>query len=282
VPARKHRTPTVLTPQELESFRRHGYVRVPQAFSPELARAMQNAIWDEIREDHGIARSDPSTWRPLPRSPHRAKHSPLSFELVSERFVGAISDLLGHDDWQRPATWGGFNLTFPEEPGTPWELRSDGWHWDGAPTSEGLLLISFYSEVRPGGGGTLALSGSPRLISDFYASLSPEQLAARHKVHRRLFARSDPWIADLNGLSGSPAADRLATFMEQPTEVRGVPCQVVELTGEPGDAVFCSLGMYHAVNRNCAQVPRIMRVKFLFLDETGPEGNQSDQEADGR
>ena len=63
--------------------------------------------------------------------------------------------------------------------------------------------------------------------------------------------------------------------MERPSEVRGVPCQVVELTGEPGDAVFCNLGMLHAVARNCSEEPRFMRVKFLFLDPGSNAGTRS-------
>ena len=55
--------------------------------------------------------------------------------------------------------------------------------------------------------------------------------------------------------------------MERATEVHGVPCRVVELTGEPGEAVFCNLGVLHAVAPNCSEQPRNMRVKFLFLDQ---------------
>ena len=66
--------------------------------------------------------------------------------------MGAISDLLGYDDWKRPTTWGGFNVFFPEEPGTKWDVPSDTWHWDGPPAGEGLLVSSFYGDVRPGGG----------------------------------------------------------------------------------------------------------------------------------
>ena len=54
--------------------------------------------------------------------------------------------------------------------------------------------------------------------------------------------------------------------MERVTEVHGVPCRVVELTGEPGDAIFGNLGLMHAVAPNYSKQPRFMRVKFLFLD----------------
>ena len=54
--------------------------------------------------------------------------------------------------------------------------------------------------------------------------------------------------------------------MDDTTEVRGVPCRVVELTGEPGDAVFCNLGILHAVAKNRSDYPRFVRIKFLLLE----------------
>ena len=50
-----------------------------------------------------------------------------------------------------------------------------------------------------------------------------------------------------------------ATLMEEPVEVDGVPLQIVELTGEPGDAVLCHPAVLHAVSMNCSTVPRFMR-----------------------
>ena len=75
--------------------------------------------------------------------------------MAGERFQGAISDLLGRDDWERPRTLGGFLVTFPDGSDAPWDVPDDQWHWDGDPTSNGLLIFSFYSDVRPRGGGTL-------------------------------------------------------------------------------------------------------------------------------
>ncbi len=260
------RAPTIFSTEEIESFHRHGFVRLKQAFPPEAALALQDEIWTEIGEEHGVRREDRGTWKTLPRSPKGAKQSPLNAAVATQRFTGAISDLLGYDGWKRPATWGGFNVFFPEEPGTKWDVPSDTWHWDGPPTGEGLLIFSFYGDVRPGGGGTLVGDGSPRLIQSYYDSLSPADLARPHKFHRKTFLRWKPWLQALTGQAKEPVADRIEAFMERATEVHGVPCRVVELTGESGDAVFCNLGLMHAVAPNCSEQPRFMRVKFLFLD----------------
>ena len=256
--------PNVLSAADLETFRRAGFVRLPQAFSPALALTMQGEIWRELEREHGIHRDDRSTWRQLPHSPRAAKELPLNDLIAGDRFQGAISDLLGGDDWERPRTWGGFNVFFPQEPGTPLAVPTDAWHWDGPPDGRGLLVFSFYSSVRTRGGGTFLLEGSHRLIERFYASLSPEDRARKHKVHRKMLFRWDPW---LEALTGDPEAEnRVERFMARTTEVRGVPLRVVELTGEPGDAVFCNLGMLHALPVNRSDAPRFLRVKFLFLD----------------
>ena len=260
------RAPTVLSLGELESFRQHGYVRLNAAFPREAALALQDEIWTEIGADHGILRDDPSTWKPLPRSPKRAKLSAHNAAIASDRFTDAISDLLGYDYWKQPTTWGGFNVFFPAEPRVEWDLPKEIWHWDGPPTGAGLLIFSFYGDVRPGGGGTLLLEGSQHLIQSYYDSLSREERARPHKFHRKSFSRWDPWLAALTGRASEPVVDRRRAFMERTTEVRGVPCRVVELCGEPGDAVFCNLGMLHCVAPNASDQPRFMRVKFLFLD----------------
>ena len=257
--------PRVLSGEELERFRREGFLVVREAFDPEVALELQRAVWKELREDHGIDRDAPSTWRPPPRSPLRSKESRLNERMAGARFQGVVGDLLGRDDWQRPRTWGGFLVTFPDKAPGEWDVRADGWHWDGHPDADGLLVFSFYSEVRAGGGGTLLLQGSPSLLRSFYASLDPHQRSLPHAKHRALLQRHDPYLEDLTGRAAHPAADRIATFMERTTHVRGVPCRVVELTGAPGDAVFCNLGVLHSASHNAADVPRLMRTKFLLL-----------------
>ncbi len=260
------RAPTVLSTDALESFREHGFVRLNKAFPRELALALQEEIWQELGEDHGIRRDDRSTWKRPPRSPRRAKHSALNEQLAAGRFTDAISDLLGYDHWRRPVTWGGFNVFFPDECCGEWDVPTRTWHWDGPPTGNGLLVFSFYGDVRSSGGGTLIVDRSHRLIQSYYDSLSADDRARPHNFHRKRLARWDPWLEALTGQAKEPVADRIATFMQKTTNVRGVPCRVIELTGEPGDTVFCNLGILHCVAPNASDQPRFVRVKFLLLE----------------
>ena len=53
--------------------------------------------------------------------------------------------------------------------------------------------------------------------------------------------------------------------------VEGVPLPVVELTGEPGDMVFCHPVMVHSVAPNRGVGPRFMRIKTQVLTREGRE-----------
>ena len=74
----------------------------------------------------------------------------------------------------------------------------------------------------------------------------------------------------LTGQAPSPA-DRIAAFMDRETAVEGVPLRVVELTGEPGDMVFCHPVMVHCVAPNRGTRPRFMRIKTQVLTHEGRE-----------
>lgn len=72
----------------------------------------------------------------------------------------------------------------------------------------------------------------------------------------------------LTGQAPSPA-DRTAAFMDGETIVEGVPLRVVELTGEPGDMVFCHPVMVHCRAPNRGVRPRFMRIKQQLLTRQG-------------
>jgi hypothetical protein len=133
-----------------------------------------------------------------------------------------------------------------------------------------LFVVSFIGPVAPRGGGTLILSGSPRLLLQQERRIpasQPREFGAR-RCDR--FHRADPWLMALTGLAPSPA-DRIAAFMDRETVVEGVPLRVVELTGEPGDMVFCHPVMVHCVGPNRGPRPRFMRIKTQVLTHEGRE-----------
>jgi hypothetical protein len=263
--------PATLSLAEIQRFHDDGYVVVRGAFARADAEAMQAEWWAELAEVHGIRRDDRSTWRPVLPDLKRGKTSPIQEKIATKRVRGVIDDLLGAGAWDLPKDWGRTITTFPEA--GAWELRSDGWHWDSPAawhrdSLEGLFVVSFIGAVAPQAGGTLILSGSPRLLARHEATLTPDERRTDYRRQKDLFHRSHPWLAALGGKTPSPG-DRVAAFISAPTDLDGIPARVVELTGEPGDMVFCHPSIVHSAAPNRGEQPRFMRIKQQLMTEAG-------------
>jgi Phytanoyl-CoA dioxygenase (PhyH) len=263
--------PAPLSPTEIQRFHDDGYVVVRSAFSPDDARAMQDEWWSELGQVHGIERDDRTTWRRILSDLKAAKHSPIQQKIATARVRGVIDALLGPGAWRAPADWGRPLVTFPERGG--WDVPIELWHWDSDGSMHrdalnALFVVSFIGSVAPRSGGTLILSGSPRLLRRHEDALTPDERQSDARTRRRLFHRSHPWLMALTGQAPSPP-DRIAAFMGAETDLGGVPVQVVELTGGPGDMVFCHPTMVHSVSPNRGSEPRFMRIKQQVLTHAG-------------
>jgi hypothetical protein len=263
--------PATLTPADIQRFERDGYVTVRHAFPRADALAMEERWWSELADTHAIHRGDRSTWRQIPGNLKAAKRDPAQRAILSETVRGVVDDLLGAGTWSPPREWGVTLVTFPE-PGD-WELPTRLWHWDNPcephfDRPRGLFVISFIGQVAPRGGGTLIISGSPRLLIQQERGLPADQRRALGGKPSERFGRSHPWLMALTGQAPSPA-DRIAAFMDSEATVEGVPLRVVEMTGEPGDMVFCHPAMVHCRAPNRGPRPRFMRIKQQFLTHEG-------------
>jgi hypothetical protein len=264
-----------LTSPDIQRFDRDGYVVVRQAFSRADGLAMESRWWSELEDAHNIRPGDRSSWRQVPGDLKAAKRDPIQARILTQRVRGILDDLLGKAAWSPPKDWGRTIATFPE-PGT-WQVPTRFWHWDNPcelhldhPT--GLFVVSFIGSVAPRSGGTLILSGSPRLLIQRERRSPANQgsdPAAKWWDWDR-FNRSHPWLMALTGEAPSPA-DRVAAFMDEETVVDGVPLRMVELTGEPGDMVFCHPLIVHCAAPNRGARPRFMRIKQQFLTSEGRE-----------
>jgi hypothetical protein len=255
--------PRTLTPAEIERFERDGYVLVEQAFPAADGLAMERRWWQELEDAHRIRRDDRSTWRQIVGDLRAAKRDPIQARIGTERVRGVFDDLLGDGAWVPPKDWGRCLVTFPEA-GT-WEVPTRFWHWDNPAEPHldrlrGLFVVSFVGPVAPRGGGTLLLAGSPRLLLQQERRMSAEERAGSDVARWERFHRSHPWLMALTGHAPAPA-DRTAAFMTAEEIVDGVPLRVVELTGGPGDMVFCHPAMVHCAAPNRGARPRFMRIK---------------------
>jgi hypothetical protein len=257
---------SVLSASDIERFERDGYVAVRQAFARADALAMEALWWRELQDAHGIRQNDPATWRPIVGDLKAAKRDPVQARIMTERVSAVIDELLGEGAWSAPKDWGRCLVTFPE-PGA-WNVPTGLWHWDSPcelhlDRLNALLIVSFIGVVEQCGGGTLILSGSPHLLMRLQRQNPREQTVGWEAFHR-----SHSWLLALTGKAPSPS-DRIAAFMEKDTVVEGAPLRVVELTGEPGDMVFCHPAMVHCVSQNRGSAPRFMRIKQQLLTHEG-------------
>jgi hypothetical protein len=258
--------PAPLSADDLRRFKDQGFVRLPAAFDPAAALRMQDFMWKFIEEKQGVRRDDPATWFP-PRNLklNKTTHHRIYDAIGSDRLFSAADQLLGAGTWNRPKGWGGFLVTFPPPNPPPWTVTYENWHWDGScwdhlERLNGLFIFTFFSSVQPKGGGTLIASGSHRLLAKFLQAL-PDARKYTHSKLRPKFWASHPWLTALSHRS-HVGEDRVARFMGWATDIDGVATRVVELTGEPGDAVLCHPSLLHAASLNCT-VPRFMRVATI-------------------
>jgi hypothetical protein len=264
---------TTLTSADIQRFERDGYLVVRQAFSRADALAMERQWWRELEDTHGIRRDDRSSWRQIPGDLKAAKRDPAQVKILTGRVRGVFDDLLGQGAWLPPADWGRPLVTFPG-PGA-WQVPTRLWHWDNPcdlhlDHPRALFVVSFIGPVAPRGGGTLILSGSPRLLIQQERRIPASQRRGSIATLRERFCRSHPWLMALTGQAPSPP-DRIAAFMDRETTVEGVPLRVAELTGEPGDMVFCHPVMVHCAAPNRGMRPRFMRIKTQVLTHEGRE-----------
>ncbi|GIQ67546.1 hypothetical protein DUZ99_12220 [Xylanibacillus composti] len=267
--------PKVLSNEQIEHFMEKGWVKVDQAFPREEALKVQDFLWDRLAE-HGVDRDDKSTWtKPLYRLGNYTDS--VADGCNTDRLTGAVEDLIGEGRWREGnkkhnAVWGGFIINFgPEVPG--------GWHYDGShfhhyldSWEQGLLFIGLFSEVRPGGSGTLVAEGSHNIVAKVLAE-HPKGLPLGEAIK---LCNRHPWLAELVSLQKknadddiyadeSPADNRaakkahLAKFMNTTyQDPDGYSLRVVETTGSPGDVVLCHPFLYHSASDNDLGIPRFM------------------------
>jgi hypothetical protein len=241
-----------------EQYRRDGVARLPGAFTVGAAEAMAEAVWSELERVHGIRSDDRSTWPAGEVRGLGRLRTEAAFRAIGTAQVEAVVTALvperpppPHDDW------GGPLVTFPAA-GT-WRVPADGWHLDdpvrGAPASRLVLKwLAYLAPVATGGGGTVVIAGSHRLVAEWAAQAPPDDPGRSATVRDAVFGLH-PWFAVLR--RGARDAER-DEVLRTGDVVQGVPVRVVDLVGEPGDVVFMHPHTLHAAAPNAADHPRLM------------------------
>jgi hypothetical protein len=250
----------MLSAEQHSEFATRGVVR--------LAQAVESAVVEEFRErllafiaERKLGPENPGVWLAVKASRTAPVAGKYGFaELWGPMVVGALDALLGAGRWQVPQHAGQIlPMTWPQ-PEQPWLLPHKSWHLDyrapgSASALPGAQLFLCIDRVEPRNAATLVVAGIPRLIDAIRLRRGPGWEGRSADV-RGTVIREVPWFSELASLR--PGEDRIARFMEKPTEFDGGTLQVVELVGEPGDVWLMHPWMLHAGSANCGARPRMV------------------------
>ena len=253
----------LFTPSERENFSIHGLIKRKNFLAPEKLAKARNLIFQHLEQEgvwrnggwslDGYMRSTESdTGMALVKPLNR---HPTLIDLTSGEVPAAASALVDARPIfpmdQHPA------LLFTLPNATTWTLPHQNWHMDiprlpdgGVP---GVQIFACLETVETGGGGTLAVTGSHRLLNECVRISSSD-------LRKRL--KQEPYFA---ALMSNHTDDRLR-FLREGGRVGNVELQVVEMTGEPGDVYFMDLRVLHTAAPNMRQIPRLMLTQRYLLE----------------
>jgi ectoine hydroxylase-related dioxygenase (phytanoyl-CoA dioxygenase family) len=108
-----------------------------------------------------------------------------------------------------------------------------------------VQIFAILERVEAGGGGTLAVMGSHRLVHE---GVRMSLADLRKKLERETY---------FSELMSNSTDDRMR-FLNEIGHVGDVELKVAEMTGEPGDVYFMDMRVLHTISPNKLRVPRIM------------------------
>ncbi|KAL2760256.1 hypothetical protein ACRALDRAFT_1073811 [Sodiomyces alcalophilus JCM 7366] len=182
--------PRPLTEEQKQHFLTHGWVRIPDCFTKEQADWVVQDVWTRLGSDP----NDKSTWRGKTNMP---SHRSFDASILAPKAWSAITELCGGEDklvdvsrqWRDGLI---VSLGTAENEGKDTDPRDlDNWHVDGDffvhyldSPEQALLVIPLFSDIGPGGGGTmLCPAGMQRIAKHLYdhpQGVSPSMMPRDH------------------------------------------------------------------------------------------------------
>ncbi|WP_284124483.1 phytanoyl-CoA dioxygenase family protein [Parerythrobacter aestuarii] len=232
---------------------RSGLVKVEGMVAPHDVHAARDRVL-ALANEHGLFSE--GRWMHSPSSfgypkPFRNALNALNYDPTFPDLLGApvqtmVEGILGQGVMPLPP---GQQLLFTLPGQQDWQVPHDVWHLDmprlGEDASPGLQAFTFLEDVDPGGGATLVVAGSHRLLNgdQFLKSKQVKQKLAAEPFFR--------WLFD-------PARTPITNPAEAKGQMHGVDLQVVELCGKVGDVFLMDLRVLHTPAPNCSETARIM------------------------
>jgi hypothetical protein len=257
--------------ETLKTFEESGVVKLSSVFTPAQAERMRDVVWRDLFHSEGVVQEDRGTWRrQTPRTKlARAKRHPVFDALFGEQ-LRELADVLLGSGWSTSGAYGNLLVDFPDA--DQWQLpgRDGFWHCDfgNHPALDplpALRAFAVFGDVPPGGGATLLVAGSGRMLVRYMARNpgAPKSLKADVPWHQEI-----PYLRDLT-LTEAPSDPgekeaRRRRFMDTVTDVEGIPARVVEACGQPGDVYVCHPWTIHTKAPNASDKPRFLRAPTLL------------------
>jgi Phytanoyl-CoA dioxygenase (PhyH) len=260
----------VWTDEQRHCFEQTGILRLPSAFPRAAADAMLDAVWRYLERRSGLRRDDATTWEPPPISFKNLKRNRAFGPLVDNPSVhSALDGIFGAGRWSPSKKGPQVLTTVPTAP--PWILPHHLWHMDSnfeRPTwpTFAVKLFGCIAPLQPGGGATLAISGSHRLVERYAPTLEADQMGGNQIAWGR-FMKQDPWLSELR--RPGPEPERTRRLVESRHDANGVDVGIVEMHGEPGDVFITHLHVFHCASPNVASTPRMALATFVAA--SGPD-----------
>ena len=256
-----------LTQPQRDQFLATGVVHLPGVIPRPAAEAMADRLWDTLADQHGLVRHRPETWtKERPAQFRDLRHSGAFAAMASPGLAALLDDLFGEGGWTPPAHWGQPLVTFPTG-ATAWRVPHAAWHLDIAPGQvlepwpDYIRIFTFLAPLEPGGGGTVYVSGSHKVVMQMMAEAQrPERI--RSATIAGALRLESAWIAALCSPDDDP--QRTARFMQTGASLRGVHLRVAEMTGGPGDVVLMRPATLHSLSPNGRTTPRLMLAESVY------------------
>ncbi|KAF6837285.1 hypothetical protein CPLU01_03149 [Colletotrichum plurivorum] len=242
-----------LTEAQKEHFRANGWLKLTGCFTREQAEWVTKDVWTRLGADP----NDTSTWKHRTNMPH---HRAFDCSEFAPKAWSAIVELCGGEERVAPESkeWRDsliVNLGSPEFEGKEQSPKNlDNWHVDGDffvhfldSPEQGLLVIPLFTDVVPGGGGTVICPEAMRKVAahlrDHPDGVSP-----------RMVPRGHPDFA----------AERNLNWFN---ELAGSCSEFVEATGDVGNVYLLHPLMLHSASLNPLRKLRVITNPPVFLKE---------------
>ncbi|KAJ9608670.1 hypothetical protein H2200_006441 [Cladophialophora chaetospira] len=235
-----------LTPEQVDHFMEHGFVRIPSCFTREAAEEWTKNVWIRL----GFDPNNPDTW--TTERTNMPSHEEKAIRDYAPKAYDAICEIVGGEDriTEPSKVWKDsfiVNLGTKEHEGKeahPKEL--EGWHVDGDffvhfldSPEQGLLVIPLFTDILPNGGGTWICSEGPEKIGKYL-----------YEHSEGVFPHMTPVAGDNQEKPGLKYFNTLIQGCEESS--------FHEMTGSIGDVILLHPLMLHSASKNGRRLPRII------------------------